>query len=139
MIRRPPISTRTDTLFPYTTLFRSMESVWFVVIYSVSTLILVAQLDIRLALVVLAWLVAFGFLARYFVPRIREQAKASAEAGSMISGRMVDAYSNIQTLRLFGRDEATDHYMRSGFEIFKATILRFTRILTGVRASMALL
>src|SRR3546814_10897048 len=26
MIRRPPISTRTDTLFPYTTLFRSLES-----------------------------------------------------------------------------------------------------------------
>src|SRR3546814_4896922 len=24
MIRRPPISTRTDTLFPYTTLFRSL-------------------------------------------------------------------------------------------------------------------
>jgi len=116
-----------------------MESVWFVVIYSASTLILVAQLDIRLALVVLGWLVAFGFLARYFVPRIREQAKASAEAGSMISGRMVDAYSNIQTLRLFGRDEANDRYMRSGFEIFQATILRFTRLLTGVRASMALL
>src|SRR3546814_14100124 len=26
MIRRPPRSTRTDTLFPYTTLFRSMAS-----------------------------------------------------------------------------------------------------------------
>src|SRR3546814_1790675 len=26
MIRRPPISTRTDTLFPYTTLFRSLMS-----------------------------------------------------------------------------------------------------------------
>src|SRR3546814_20871315 len=25
MIRRPPISTRTDTLFPYTTLFRSRD------------------------------------------------------------------------------------------------------------------
>ncbi|MCF6367406.1 ABC transporter ATP-binding protein [Rhizobium halophilum] len=116
-----------------------MESVWFVLIYSVSTLVLVAQLDLRMALVVLLWLVLFGCLARYFIPRIRENAKLSAEAGSMISGRMVDAYSNIQTLKLFGSDEANDGYMRRGFESFQETILRFTRLLTGVRASMALL
>jgi ATP-binding cassette subfamily B multidrug efflux pump len=116
-----------------------MESLWFVVIYSVSTIVLVAQLDLRLAVVVLVWLVVFSMLAKYFVPRIRKHSKLSAEAGSMISGRMVDAYSNIQTLRLFGSDEANDHYMRSGFEAFQATIIRFTRLLTGVRASMALL
>src|SRR3546814_15104284 len=28
MIRRPPRSTRTDTLFPYTTLFRSERVIW---------------------------------------------------------------------------------------------------------------
>src|SRR3546814_16343863 len=28
MIRRPPCSTRTDTLFPYTTLFRSDPDIW---------------------------------------------------------------------------------------------------------------
>src|SRR3546814_19550219 len=28
MIRLPPRSTRTDTLFPYTTLFRSVASIW---------------------------------------------------------------------------------------------------------------
>src|SRR3546814_3743404 len=28
MIRRPPRSTRTDTLFPYTTLFRSSRTTW---------------------------------------------------------------------------------------------------------------
>ncbi|MFN7101426.1 MAG: ABC transporter ATP-binding protein [Pseudorhizobium sp.] len=116
-----------------------MESVWFVAIYSVSTLVLVAQLDLRMAGVVLVWLLIFAALARYFVPRIRENAKASAEAGSMISGRMVDAYSNIQTLKLFGSDEGNDRYMRSGFDSFQATILRFTRMLTGVRACMALL
>ena len=52
----------------------------------------------------------------------------------MISGRMVDAYSNIQTLKLFGRDDANDRYMRDGFDIFQSTILRFTRLLTTLRA-----
>ncbi|MFB2552106.1 ABC transporter ATP-binding protein [Ensifer soli] len=116
-----------------------MESVWFVGIYAVSTLALVGGLDLRLALVVLVWLVAFGLLARYFVPRIREHARASADAASMVSGRMVDAYANIHTLKLFGRDDTNDRYMREGFEIFQEATFRFTRLLTGVRASMAFL
>jgi ATP-binding cassette subfamily B multidrug efflux pump len=57
----------------------------------------------------------------------------------MLNGRMVDAYSNIQTLKLFARDEETDRYMRQGFDTFQATVLLFTRFITGVRASMALL
>lgn len=116
-----------------------MESVWFVGIYSVSTLVLVGQLDGSLAIVVLFWLIGFAFLARYFVPRIRRHSKETAEASSMLSGRMVDAYSNMQTLKLFARDEENDRYMRQGFDIFQDSILRFTRFITGVRASMAFL
>ncbi len=116
-----------------------MESVWFVGIYAVTTIVLVARLDFSLAAVVLFWLVAFGILARYFVPRIRFHSRETAEAASMINGRMVDAYSNIQTLKLFARDEESDRYMRQGFDIFQDTVLRFTRFITGVRASMALL
>ena len=116
-----------------------MESVWFVGIYSVSMLFLIGGLDWRLAVVVLVWVAVFSLLARYFVPRIRYHSKETAEAASMLSGRMVDAYSNIQTLRLFGRDDANDRYMRQGFDIFQHAIMTFTRFITGVRASMALL
>jgi ATP-binding cassette subfamily B multidrug efflux pump len=116
-----------------------MESVWFVVIYAASMLFLVGGLDWRLAVVVCLWVLIFSMLARYFVPRIRYHSRETAEASSMLSGRMVDAYSNIQTLRLFGRDEANDRYMRQGFETYQNTLIMFTRFITGVRASMALL
>ncbi len=116
-----------------------LESIWFVTIYTASTLVLLGQLDWRLAAVLFVWLSVFAVLARYFVPRIREHSRLSAEAASMISGRMVDAYSNIQTLKLFGRDEANDRYMRDGFDIFQTTILDFTRLLTSLRASLAFL
>ncbi len=116
-----------------------MESVWFVGIYSVSMLALIGGLDWRLAVIVLVWVGIFSFLARYFVPRIRFHSRETAEAASMLSGRMVDAYSNIQTLRLFGRDEVNDRYMREGFDTFQASTMMFTRFITGVRASMALL
>ncbi len=116
-----------------------MESVWFVCIYSVSMLTLIGGLDWRLAVLVLAWVAIFAVLARYFVPRIRYHSRETAEAASMLSGRMVDAYSNIQTLRLFGRDEVNDGYMRAGFDTFQSATIMFTRFITGVRASMALL
>ncbi|MCF3640707.1 ABC transporter ATP-binding protein/permease [Rhizobium sp. TRM95111] len=116
-----------------------MESVWFVGIYTASMLVLIGQLDLLLAGVICVWLLVFAVLARFFVPRIRVHSKESAEAASMLSGRLVDAYSNIQTLKLFGRDDVNDGYVRGGFEIYQDAILRFTRFLTGVRASMALL
>lgn len=116
-----------------------MESVWFVGIYAVTTLVLVGQLDLSLAAVVLFWLVAFGVLARYFVPRIRYHSRETAEAASLLNGRIVDAYSNIQTLKLFARDEESDRYMLDGFNAYQETVLKFTRFITGVRASMALL
>lgn len=116
-----------------------LESVWFFIIYAISTLVLVGSLDLRLALVVIVWMVIFGALARFFVPRIRKRARASAEAFAGLTGRMVDVFSNIMTLRLFSRDADNDRYMRQGFENTQITQMQFTRYLTGVRASMALL
>ena len=116
-----------------------LQVVWFILIYTVTTMALVAQLDWRLSGLVLVWVVAFGLLARYFVPRIRRHARATAEASSMLTGRITDSYSNIQTLKLYAREADNDRYIKDGFDQFLATIIPFTRHLTGVRASLALL
>ncbi|MDO9414812.1 ABC transporter ATP-binding protein [Pararhizobium sp.] len=116
-----------------------LQVAWFVVIYTFTTMALVAQLDWRLAAFVAFWIAVFGLLARYFVPRIRKHARETAEASSMLNGRLVDAYSNIQTLKLFGRDDENDRYIRSGFDRFQDAVIPFTRYLTGVRVSLAML
>lgn len=116
-----------------------LQVVWFIIIYAVSTIALIAGLDWRLAAIIALWIVVFAGLARYFVPRIRHHARESAEAASMLNGRMVDAYANIQTLKLFGREEQNDLYIRDGFNRFQASMIPFTRLLTGVRSSLALL
>ncbi|KGF68004.1 multidrug ABC transporter ATP-binding protein [Hoeflea sp. BAL378] len=116
-----------------------LQVVWFILIYTATTMALVAQLDWRLSALVLAWIAAFGLLARYFVPRIRKHARLSAEASAMLTGRITDSYSNIQTLKLYAREADNDRYIKDGFDQFLATIIPFTRHLTGVRASLALL
>lgn len=116
-----------------------LQVAWFIVIYTVSTMALVAQLDWRLACLVALWVGLFIAMARYFVPRVRKYARETAEASSMLNGRVVDAYSNIQTLKLFGRSEDHDGHIRDGFARFEKAIFPFTRFLTAVRASLALL
>ena len=116
-----------------------LQVAWFMIIYTVSTMLLVGQLDWRLAAIIGAWVIVFAALARYFVPRIRHHAKETAEAASMLSGRLVDSFGNIQTLKLFGREDQNDSYIRSGFERFQDTLRPFARLLTGVRSSLAIL
>ncbi|MCG8271102.1 ABC transporter ATP-binding protein/permease [Aquamicrobium sp. NLF2-7] len=115
-----------------------IEVVWFMIVYTVTTLVLVAGLDWRLAALVVVWIVAFGWLARIYVPEIRKHAEATAEAGSMINGRIVDSYSNVQTLKLFAAD-GDDRYLRNGFDIFLGALRPFTRRLTGVRMALTAL
>lgn len=115
-----------------------IEVVWFMIVYTVTTLVLVAGLDWRLAALVVAWIMAFGWLARVYLPEIRLHAEATAEAGSMINGRIVDSYSNVQTLKLFAAD-GDDRYLRSGFDIYLGALRPFTRRLTGVRMALTAL
>ncbi len=114
-----------------------LQVIWFTVVYSVTTIGLIGALDWRLAAIVIVWLGVFGLLARHFVPRIRRNAKEAAEASSMINGRIVDNYTNIQTLKLFGSESRDDAYVRDGMETFRQTTIRFTRGITGVRVSLA--
>jgi ATP-binding cassette subfamily B multidrug efflux pump len=116
-----------------------LQVAWFILVYALTTLSLVASLDWRLGMVIIVWFAAFGLIARYFVPRIRRHAKDTAEASSMLNGRLNDSYANMQTLKLFGREDENDRYIRDGFEQFYNSVVPFTRHLTGVRASLGLL
>ncbi|MBP1852584.1 ABC transporter ATP-binding protein [Rhizobium halophytocola] len=116
-----------------------LQVCWFMIIYTVSTMALVGQLDWRLAAVIAVWVLIFSLLARYFVPRIRFHARETAEASSMLNGRIVDSFGNIQTLKLFGREDENDYYIREGFDRFQSTLQPFARLLTAVRSSLAIL
>ena len=116
-----------------------LQVVWFILIYTVTTVVLVGQLDWRLAAAVVAWVVAFGILARFYVPRMRRLSAAAAEQASALTGRIVDSFSNIQTLKLFGTREGDDRFVRAGFEKFVEAMTHLARTLVGVRSAMGML
>ena len=116
-----------------------LQIIWFIVVFAVSTLALVTALDPWFGLVVALWLVGFAGLAFVYVPRIRKSAKDSAHASSGVTGRFVDTYGNIQTIKLFSDTEREGIGTRESYETFLAAIRRFTRTLTAVRSLMSVL
>jgi len=116
-----------------------LQVVWFIVVYVVTTIVLVGQLDWRLGAAIGLWIVIFSFLARYYVPRMRKRSAATAEAASALTGRIVDSYANIQTLKLFGTSDNDDRFVRGGFDNLIAAQTRLARNLVAVRSAMAML
>src|SRR3546814_951282 len=70
MIRRPPRSTRTDTLFPYTTLFRSAPCARQIVVYPYVAFSQWLHAAIRLSSMP-AWAAVNGILTRFLLPFFR--------------------------------------------------------------------
>jgi ATP-binding cassette subfamily B multidrug efflux pump len=116
-----------------------LQVVWYIVVYAIATLLLLGELNWRLGVAIFVWLVIFSVIARYYVPRIRSSSRAAAHAASGVTGRLVDTYSNIQTVKLFGSRESEQAGVRAIFESHLAVLMRFTRHLTEVRSLMSLL
>jgi len=116
-----------------------LQVAWYILVYALTTLVLVARLDWRLAAAIVLWIIVFAFMARHYVPRMRRASAAAAENASALTGRIVDSYANIQTLKLFGTAETDDAFVRAGFNQYIEAVRRLARVLVGVRTSMAML
>ncbi len=116
-----------------------LQIVWFIIVFALTTLFLLAELDVRFVLIVLLWLVVYAGLAVKIIPVIRARARITADTGSAVNGRLVDTYSNIQTVKLFGSREQELDGTRQSFEVFLRSLRRFTRMLTIMRSLLAVL
>jgi ATP-binding cassette, subfamily B, multidrug efflux pump len=86
--------------------------VLYIVIYGLSALVVLAAMDWRLAIPMLAWLIAYGALLTFFVPRIGKVSKQTSETRSKLTGRVVDSYTNILTVKLFAKSAEEDAFVR---------------------------
>ncbi|MEM7300779.1 MAG: ABC transporter ATP-binding protein [Pseudomonadota bacterium] len=114
-----------------------LQVVWFILMYTVTTAIILSGMDWRLSAMVFVWLGLFSIIAIVFVPRIRDRAKDTSEAGSTTTGRMVDAYSNISTIKMFAAEDDISFNVHSAFSSFLASLKRFTRTIAGMRMLQA--
>ncbi len=90
-------------------------------VYLVTILVLLAGFDARLLVPFAAWMVAYGMACWYFVPRLGQVGKAQADARSVMTGRITDAYTNIATVKLFSHTRRESEFARAAMDAFKLT------------------
>ena len=116
-----------------------LDVMLFVSIYLSTTLILVASADLRLSAPLLVWLVFYVMLLRFFVPRLQGIATRQADARSVMTGRIVDSYSNILTLKLFSQNRREAGYVKEGMEQFLHTVYPQMQLVTKLNICVWLL
>jgi len=103
----------------------------YVVIYFVTLLAVVGAFDTWLMLPFLGWLALYAVTLTYFVPRLGKVAQAQADARSLMTGRVTDAYTNIATVKLFSHSNREAHFARSAMQEFMVTAYGQMRLVTG--------
>ncbi len=103
----------------------------FVMIYFLTMTLVAGSFDRQLLLPFFGWLILYVLTLMYFVPRLGRAASAQADARSLMSGRVTDAYSNIATVKLFSHNQREALYAKQSMQEFLATVYRQMRLVTG--------
>ena len=90
-------------------------------VYLVTILALAGGFEWRLLLPFLAWALCYAAACWYFVPRLGQVSKAQADARSVMTGRVTDAYTNIATVKLFSHTRREAEFARAAMDAFKTT------------------
>ena len=106
----------------------------YVTVYFISMLLWVGVADIRLIIPLLIWLAAYLSILKFFLPRLSKAAEAQADARSDMTGRIVDSYTNIQTVKLFSHAEREEAYAHEGMNGFLQTVHVQMRLVTALQA-----
>jgi ATP-binding cassette subfamily B multidrug efflux pump len=117
----------------------SIRAVWYIAVYGMSALVLMALSDWRLAVPTALWFAGYVIFLRIFVPRMRDLAKSSSELRSQVMGRVVDSYTNILTVKLFARARDEDAYVREVIDEHTGAIAAHMRLITRFMTTLALL
>ncbi|MBW9055095.1 ABC transporter ATP-binding protein [Rhizobium mesosinicum] len=120
------------------TVMKILDVFVYVVTYFLSMIVIIAAADWRLMLPILAWLGIYIGIVAYFVPRLRKIAAQQADARSLMTGRVVDSYTNIATVKLFSHAGREEVYAKESMEGFLDTVHRQMRKVTLFHMSVYL-
>ncbi len=109
-----------------------IDDLWYALIFVSVAIGFFGATSLWLALPVVVWLGAYVALLVYFVPRAKQRSEANSLGRSSTTGRIVDAYTNILTVKLFARADAERSAVRDSLTRWNAAFLNLSRLITGV-------
>jgi ATP-binding cassette subfamily B multidrug efflux pump len=108
----------------------------YVVVYFLGVLFLVGSADWRLAAPLAVWLLAYVALLYYYIPRLGKVSEQQADARAVMTGRVVDSYANIQTVKLFSHAQREATFAKEGMSDFLVTVHGMMRLVTGLYGTL---
>ncbi len=118
------------------TVMKLLDVMVYVLVYFSAMLYFVADADLRLIVPMLVWLVFYIALQFYFVPRLKRVSTAQADARSEMTGRIVDSYTNITTIKLFSHTHREEDYAKDSMDVFLQPVYQQMRLATGLSVSV---
>ena len=110
--------------------YMAFEGLWYSITYVAGALFIMAQIDIRLSAPLALWLVAYFFYVRYIARRVATASEKWSDARSLVTGRVVDAYTNIDSVKLFAQSDREEAYVLSALRRLRLRFQRFLRLMT---------
>lgn len=108
--------------------FQVFDAMTFALAYIVGAAIMLSDADPRLAVPLVIWLVLYGLLVRWTMRRVGPASKMASDARSQVTGRVVDAYTNIHSVKLFAHNERELNYAKEAIEHARSTFRAEMRI-----------
>ena len=118
---------------------QALTAVWYIIVYGSSAVLWLGSADWRLTLPILLWFAAYAALLRFVVPRMRDRSRAASEQRSLLTGWIVDAYTNILSIKLFARASREDAFVQEGVLGLTGAFQNQMRMVTLNAALLALL
>ena len=116
------------------TVSKIMNLAVYVSVYFISVVVLVFATDWRLAMPLLIWLLVYVCILRAILPRLKRISQTQADARSIMTGRIVDSYTNIMTVKLFSHHRREEDYAKEGMTGFLHTVYPQMRLVTVLQA-----
>ncbi|PMH44566.1 multidrug ABC transporter ATP-binding protein [Vibrio sp. 10N.286.49.B3] len=118
------------------TMMKLLDVLVYISVYFVSMIWMMGQSDLLLMLPIIIWLICYILIQLYFIPKMKRVATDQADARSIMTGRVVDTYTNITTIKLFSHSEREKEYVESSFKLFLKTVYRQMRMVTCLLLSV---
>ncbi len=118
------------------TVLKLLDVLLYVTVYFSGLVVMIAKADLRLAVPLLIWLALYICISSYFVPRLGRVSTRQADARSDMTGRIVDTYTNMMTVKLFSHSQRESDYAKQGMDKFLQTVYEQMRLVTGLIVSV---
>ncbi|WP_100657830.1 ABC transporter ATP-binding protein [Alteromonas flava] len=121
------------------TVLKLLDLMVYVGVYFVSVVALVFSTDWRLSIPLMIWLVIYITILRILVPRLKQISERQADARSLMTGRIVDSYTNMMTVKLFSHSQRESNYAKDAMRGFLHTVYPQMRLVTVLEGAIEFL